>query len=298
MYRDKIQERISKYDNQLIYISGYKNCKSKIKVKCLRCGNEFERIYNNVVHKEKGRKYHCPICQTKIGRVRSKKNKYIKPLEEREKHFIDTISNNQPNIKYISGFVDNKSKVLVECNTCGYRFEITVDRLMRKNIKIQCNECKKKETAKQKEIDIQIKKLLREQRLYLNRLERNKRKETYNLLKKNTIYILKCKCCNDVIYSHCKTKRICNHCVSKVKKTHSTKSLKELYKRDKGICYICGTKCDYEDYTYRGNTFIAGNYYPSIDHVIPLNKGGKDEWNNLKLAHRICNSLKRDKVFD
>lgn len=79
---------------------------------------------------------------------------------------------------------------------------------------------------------------------------------------------------------------------------HSNKSLKELYKRDKGICYICGNKCDYEDYTYRGNTFIAGNYYPSIDHVIPISKGGTDDWNNLKLAHRLCNSIKSDKELD
>ena len=48
------------------------------------------------------------------------------------------------------------------------------------------------------------------------------------------------------------------------------------------------------EYTIRGNKFIAGNYYPSIDHVIPLSKGGIDTWNNVRLSHRICNSLKSD----
>lgn len=51
-------------------------------------------------------------------------------------------------------------------------------------------------------------------------------------------------------------------------------TLEKLFKRDKGICYLCKGKTDYEDYTYNGNTFIAGNYYPSIDHIIPIAKGG------------------------
>lgn len=72
-------------------------------------------------------------------------------------------------------------------------------------------------------------------------------------------------------------------------------TLEKLYKRDKGICSICGGICDWSDYTMQGNSFIAGNYYPSIDHIKPIAKGGLHEWNNVKLAHRICNTLKRDK---
>lgn len=71
-------------------------------------------------------------------------------------------------------------------------------------------------------------------------------------------------------------------------------SLDALYKRDKGVCYICGQHCDWNDYYYKGTVFIAGNHYPSIDHVIPLSKGGEHSWNNVKLACRICNSLKKD----
>lgn len=69
-------------------------------------------------------------------------------------------------------------------------------------------------------------------------------------------------------------------------------TLEELYKRDSGICYICGKKCDWNDRT--GN--ICGNKYPSVDHVIPLSKGGLHEWSNVKLAHRICNSRKSDNI--
>lgn len=71
-------------------------------------------------------------------------------------------------------------------------------------------------------------------------------------------------------------------------------SLSALYKRDHGVCYLCGEQCDWNDYTTKGDVFIAGNHYPSIDHVKPLSKGGEHSWSNVKLACRICNSLKKD----
>lgn len=72
-------------------------------------------------------------------------------------------------------------------------------------------------------------------------------------------------------------------------------NLEELFERDHGLCYLCQKNCDWSDYEIREGAFIAGNNYPSIDHVIPLAKGGKHEWSNVRLACRLCNSLKRDK---
>lgn len=71
-------------------------------------------------------------------------------------------------------------------------------------------------------------------------------------------------------------------------------SLKTLYKRDNGICYICGGKCDFKDHTRDGSNFTSGSTYPSIDHIIPLARGGKHAWDNVKLAHHLCNSKKSD----
>ena len=71
-------------------------------------------------------------------------------------------------------------------------------------------------------------------------------------------------------------------------------SLDKLYSRDKGICYICGEKCDFKDYEERNGHFIAGSNYPSIDHIIPIARGGKHAWDNVKLAHHKCNTNKRD----
>ena len=66
-------------------------------------------------------------------------------------------------------------------------------------------------------------------------------------------------------------------------------SIERLMKRDKNLCYLCGDKVninlDYND-----------DYYPNIEHVIPVSKGGTHTWDNVKLAHRICNMEKSDKV--
>lgn len=68
--------------------------------------------------------------------------------------------------------------------------------------------------------------------------------------------------------------------------------LEEVYKKDNGICYICGEKCDWNDYEDRDGVIVYGNKYPSRDHVVPKSKGGRNEWENIRLAHRICNSRK------
>lgn len=73
-------------------------------------------------------------------------------------------------------------------------------------------------------------------------------------------------------------------------------TLKSLFDRDHGVCYICGEQCDWNDYYYKGETFIAGDSYPSIDHVIPLSKGGAHSWLNVKLSCRKCNYLKSDNL--
>jgi len=76
-------------------------------------------------------------------------------------------------------------------------------------------------------------------------------------------------------------------------------TLTKLYKRYEGICYLCGIQCDWNDkvITDKGHT-IVGKSYPSIEHVIPLSKGGKHSWNNVKLACMECNTLKSDKIIN
>ncbi len=66
-------------------------------------------------------------------------------------------------------------------------------------------------------------------------------------------------------------------------------NLTRLYMRDQGICQICGRHIDFD-------CDNNSDYYPSIDHIIPIAKGGMHQWDNVQLACRMCNSLKSDTV--
>lgn len=73
-----------------------------------------------------------------------------------------------------------------------------------------------------------------------------------------------------------------------------------MFVRDGGVCWICGGKCNPNDYVIRDGYKICGNYYPSVDHIVPICEGGEDSWKNVRLAHRICNSKRyfAEKVLD
>jgi len=71
-------------------------------------------------------------------------------------------------------------------------------------------------------------------------------------------------------------------------------TLEALYRRDSGVCYLCGEKCDWDD---KNENFVGPNY-PSIDHIIPVSRGGFHSWNNVRLAHFLCNVNKSDSMID
>jgi predicted nucleic acid-binding Zn ribbon protein len=61
----------------------------------------------------------------------------------------------------------------------------------------------------------------------------------------------------------------------------------EIYERDDWTCQICGLPI---------RTDVASPHYQSatIDHIVPLSRGGSHVRDNCQSAHFICNSLKRD----
>jgi len=64
----------------------------------------------------------------------------------------------------------------------------------------------------------------------------------------------------------------------------------EVYKRFSYICLHCGVN------TYGVVRGINLPNEPTIDHVIPISKGGKHEYSNLQLLCRSCNSKKGNKL--
>lgn len=69
-----------------------------------------------------------------------------------------------------------------------------------------------------------------------------------------------------------------------------------LYKRDKGICWICEKVCNWNDYEIKDGAYIVHADYPTMDHVVPLAKGGTHTWSNVRLACFSCNSYKGAKL--
>lgn len=66
-------------------------------------------------------------------------------------------------------------------------------------------------------------------------------------------------------------------------------TLPKLIKRDGLTCAICGLPCFY------GGDYLA-DLYPTIDHIVPISKGGGHIWSNVQLAHRLCNINKSNLI--
>ena len=62
------------------------------------------------------------------------------------------------------------------------------------------------------------------------------------------------------------------------RKKYSKEERRMVYNRAGGCCKLCGQRLLLEDMT--------------LDHIVPLSMGGRDELGNLQAAHRECNQFK------
>lgn len=211
-----VAERIKqKHNGTLEYLSGYKNKDSVITVRCLLCGETFERTYHHLTTHPNA----CPACKERerINRAQNEKAQREKRKRVAEVNKIRRASQLR----------------IVVCEICGETF-LTWNRQLK-----YCSDSCRKESAR--------------------------RYAAYNYGSDDRL--------------------------NKSNIVDRDIDLKELFKRDKGVCQICGGLCDYSDcYTNKNGTFITGNAYPSKDHIVPLSMGGKHSWDNVRLAHRGCNS--------
>lgn len=73
-----------------------------------------------------------------------------------------------------------------------------------------------------------------------------------------------------------------------------TITLREVWERDHGRCYLCGRKTDWSDYHIVNGWRVTGPRYPSRDHVIALSNGGTHTRDNIRLACFECNANKNN----
>lgn len=68
-------------------------------------------------------------------------------------------------------------------------------------------------------------------------------------------------------------------------------SLEDVARRDSHTCQVC--ECPI-DMSLRWPDLLA----PTIDHVVPLSRGGEDTLSNVQLACFICNLVKHDRLLE
>lgn len=231
----------------------------------------------------------------------------------------------QKGFNYLEGYENRHSRVRIRCRSCGAEFERTVDFLIKGHA--VCKECQKREAKRRHEEQAEIKRLTDEIHRLWNppRPPKNAYAEQHErFLSRSGI----CEVCGNA-YTVREYARSCGLkyardngvCSAKCRDEKKRRKLREahkdrqdshrhrakkfgceydssvkldkLIKRDGLRCAICGGMCDLNDHTW---TEYAGPFYPSIDHIIPMSKGGGHVWDNVQVAHIICNSEKGDRL--
>ena len=225
---------------------------------------------------------------------------------------------NRSGFDYVGGYTMAKKPIAVRCRECGRIFErqAHVFRDVANGTWLCGNECplcrndrqeQRKQEQEERRLEAQY-----EARIKAEQREAEKEKAKAELISRQMeerLAIHICKNCG-VEYSigatgynsdkYCSEKCMKRYAMRikndrrlrrlKMRKQDPDITLEKLFRRDHGICYLCGEKCDWNDI----DGVIAGLNYPSIDHVVPVAKGGTHTWDNIKLAHRSCNTAKRD----
>lgn len=242
------------------------------------------------------------------------------PNKLTEKQAADYIS--RSGFDYVSGYTKGKADVIVRCRDCGRTFkrQFHIFRDVVNGTWTAGNECplcrqdKQEKREREQEAEREERRIKAEheaQEAAKRKAERLSRKVGNETTKRLATHV--CKNCGvefcQMVTGYNSEKYCSERCQIRWLNRHRSEkryntlmarrhdnniSLERLFNRDKGICYLCGGACDWSDGETKGSTFVAGNNYPSIDHVIAVAKGGTHTWDNIRLAHRICNTLKRD----
>lgn len=230
-------------------------------------------------------------------------NQYKKNTEEENRAYVESLL--PIGFSYVGGYIDCEHKVTIRCKVCGLEFERSMVSIRHGSNTI-CPYCFETDMAEKKQRE-QEQKAKRKAELEQRRNEARDQK-----VKARAEWLAErlhaCPVCGMLTANQKYCSTICLHKANNHRKeirrraklsnavVDSDIEIHELFRRDKGVCHICGGVCDWNDKEKRPTGIVCGDLYPSVDHVIPLAKGGLHEWSNVRLAHRICNSLKRDYI--
>lgn len=236
---------------------------------CKTCGNEH-------VAKLSTAKYCSNTCRAAYNKIKNKRtqkcqycNANFKRYEKGTFCTFECSTNQKKKEKSLRGLMSTLEN-LSDCRHCGKRFfKTTHDKRF----------CTKRCSQKN---------------LYLRNKEKNKRiRKCEECYEEFMTTDSRMRCCS----KSCSNKRNWRNAYLTRRKrvqlngdVDSDISVEGIMKRDGTDCYLCGEEVDNEvHYTERT--------YPTIEHVIPISKGGTHTWGNVKLAHRHCNALKSNKIL-
>lgn len=241
--------------------------------RCAVCGTEF-------IVKDINQKYCSVQCGRKVWRGE-------KPDAD-DSRVAEMVAKYAPDWEYIGGYTGSDGSMVVR-HKCGFttRKSCVTFRHIKRTVKCDlCEDQERKKLAKQRERQRKNKK---DAELFYKPVKKYKQIQMKECPVCGCFYVGWTKQCGN----ECR-KEARNHYDSMKKRKRQEKawtqesktiSLQKLYERDHGVCWICGGACNY-------NAEANDNDYPSIDHVVPIAHGGLDEWDNIRLAHRICNSAR------
>lgn len=249
----------------------------------------------------------------KIAEHRKARGQAIDVVPKRSHAFFKDNIQNRINTKsskiiYIGGYTDDKGLIYLQCTDCGNFFARSTKILRPSGKKsIQCDCCM--ETLSN------IKEKEHKEKIALNEMIRIQKSKA-RMIQKKMEYVEShsrvCQRCGASFTGTPKMKYCSKECSRRQQNAnqehlrririnnnyHDNISIEVLADKDKNKCWLCGKAVDWNDYYHNKNgVFIAGENYPSIDHVVALSNGGTHTWDNVRLAHRKCNTKKRNNVF-
>ena len=216
------------------------------------------------------------------------------------------INDRIPWFEYVGNFTGADGTVDIKCKTCGTI--ITKSCITVRKGHARCDVCYQEELKRIAE----DKKRARAHEVELAKQQRKHLREANRKAKQLSFSI--CKCCGVPFFqSESRSKDYCSrecskrvaNAISKDKRVKKLRglivdrniTLERLYEINEGRCALCGGHCDWNDFYFNDDgVFVAKGNYPSIDHIKPISRGGLHSWNNVQLAHIMCNTVKANKV--
>lgn len=280
---------------------------------CAQCGKEY--VFHGLGSGDHT-KYCSDECLLIARKAQNLQNYYRNGREKQKERYhgdekrTEWLKHSVPEgFTYLNDWEPGKENASFRCDKHGIVVVRNLNAIMRQpSGSIRCPECRK-EWARERERGRTSNRKYGNMDTWNAMLEEQKARHKKEAEEK--IPVLTCQICGKEFRSNRKNRKTCGGECSRIYANAKSDrrirpeclvdkniTLKRLYKRDSGVCYLCGGLCDWSDKRFTENgIMICGDKYPTIDHVIPLAKGGLHSWENVKLAHWRCNWQKSDGVF-